>query len=1207
MKTKYANFRTIASLLAMAVGWLAIGVSTSNATIDYWYNIGPSPINTLDTNGNIISQDAGRVPAVAVDPSNADHWLAGSALGGIWETTDAGNTWNPRTDNQASMAMGAITFYPFNPSRVYAGTGEPNFRGDDYAGAGLLASLDGGTHWQMLNTNFAGTSFSHIVVAPSNFEDIVVSTVRGGGGVGEESSGMGNVPGAPPCGVYTSVNGGTDFTLALTGQATALVASPNNFSNQYAGLGEIYGDPTNGVYRTTNDWVSFQQMQGPWIQTNFTYISIPIATNIVINCTNTGNGNCETSPVITYSNIITGTNITAGGRVTMAIAPSDPNTLYVGVAETRFDYVAPLQGIWMTTNAWADNPDWTLLPYPSFPPADTDDISTPRFWYMFDLLVDPNDSTILYLAEFDLWRFKTNAWTQIDVVSNIVQVHLDNHALTWVPDGGGIYQLLVGNDGGVYISDPGVSGGAHWANKNTGLRITEFYKGAVDVTGANTLALGGAQDDFTSIFTGNPAWPVTFGGDGGDCTISATDPLNDWAVSFSTLTDNYTSPNTPDIRQSKNGGKDYNHGADAINNGLPFSYQFYVHFAKAPYNDDLVIAGTYQLWLCANFFSGIPSWSTNGPEMFGTNGLPMPISAMAFAPSDTRGLMYAYGTEDGQLLITANGGGTWNNLDPGNVLPGRYVSGMAFSPLDTNTLYVSFSGYDESTPGHPGHLFKTSNAFAATPVWTNVSPPVDLPNDCVALDPNIPGNVYVGADQGVWNSGDGGKTWTHYGPATGMPNVPVYDLQFTSGGQLKAFTHGRGAYIFSSINLPIVVFPVGAIFHPTPNCLTCPPDIMWINPGDLESISVPLENIVQVNTVDLQVTMLPTSSVSPVSGTQDYGAVAGQGATVSRTFQFIAGGGAGGPGVPAGSGNACGDTGQIVLQLQDQGVDLGQVTIPFRFGVPNHPLIEDFEEVPPPPPMLSPGWTSMPSGSAVPWSRTLNPPPNIEQVGGEDGFAQPAAQNTSVFVPDTPGVGQSYLTSPPFSVQTPEAQVYFREAFDVSNAYDGGILEVAIGSGPFQEILSAGGSFVKDGYNMTLKDNNPLGPRPGWSGNSGGWVPVLVNLPPTAAGQDVQLRWHFAGSRGMPNGAWFVDSVDVTEPVCLPAVSNPVIVNPALNGHNFTFGINTVSGRNYVIEYTTSLTGAAWQTLETLPGNNSLQTISIPISSNTLFFRFIVQ
>ena len=1200
MKTKYAKIRIIGPLLAVVAGWLGIGIWPCNATIDYWYNIGPSPINTVDTNGNVTEQDVGRVPAIAVDPSNSNHWLVGSALGGIWETFNSGNNWNPRTDSQASMSMGAIAFAPGNPSLVFGGTGEANFRGDDYAGAGLLVSQDGGTAWQMLNTNFAKTSFSHILVNPANSADLAVSTVRGGGGVGEESSGTGDVPGAPARGVFVSTNGGTNFTLTLTGEATALAANPTNFNEQYAGLGEIYGDPTNGIYRTTDGWQTFQQLQGPWIMTNYIYTNIPIATNTVINCTNTGNGNCETNIVITYTNYAIGSNIVLNGRVAMAISPSNPNTLYVGVAMTRFNYLAFLEGIWMTTNAWAPNPNWTELPYPL---TVIDDLSLPRFWYMFDLLVDPNNSTVLYLAEYDLWRYQSGAWSQIDLGAN--SVHPDNHVMAWVPAAVNTNRLLVGNDGGVYLSDVGVSGYG-WQNLNTGLRITEFYKGALDVTGPNELALGGAQDDFTSVFTGNPAWPVTMGGDGGDCTISATDPLNDWAVSFSTYSDDYSAPNNIDIRQTKNGGLDYNDGADDINNGLPFSYQFYVHFAKAPYNDDLLIAGTSQLWRCTNFFSGTtPFWYTNGPYMFGTNGLPMPISAMAFAPSDSRGQIYAYGTEDGQLLITANGGAQWNSLDPGNVLPGRYVSGLAFSPFDSNTLYVAFSGYDEGTPSQPGHLFKTSNALAAVPTWANVSPPADLPNNCVAIDPNNANSIYVGADAGVWNSANGGGSWFQYGPSSGMPNVPVYDLQFTDASKLTAFTHGRGAYILSTINIPILVFPVGALYHPTPNCLTCPPDIAYLNPGDVESVAIPLQNILPLNTVNLQVTMLPTSEISPISGTQDYGVVAGQGPTVSRTFTFIAGGGAAGGGRPGAGSSSCGDTVQVVLQLQDQGVNLGQVTIPFRLGVPSHPFVEDFEEVPPP--ALSPGWTTAINGSGVPWSTTYNLPPNMEGLGGEDDFGDEQPTNTSVFIPDSMGVGQSSLTSPPFSVATVQAQLYFREAFDVSNSFDGGILQIAIGSQPFQDIVMAGGSFAEDGYNMTLSDNNPLGPRPAWSGNSGGWLPVLVNLPPTAAGQTVQLRWLFSGSRGMTNGAWFIDSVDVTDPVCLPPVTNPIIINPEASGHLFSFSINTVAQRNYIIEYTTSLTSGTWQTLESLPGNGSIQTISVPIGSTPMYFRFVVQ
>lgn len=1189
MTTNLMNRRAVILRNCVAACFLATGFfAPAGLTVYQWYSIGPQPINTKlgfdqQTLGFDFEADSGRVPALAVDPSNSSHWLIGTAQGGVWETTNAGPFF-PRTDDQASLAVGAVAFAPGNPSIAYAGTGEANFRGDAYAGAGLMQSQDGGTHWQMINTNFAHTSFSHILVSPQNASNLVVSTTRGGAGVGEEAFGSNNIPGAPSRGVFVSTDGGNSFIQALTGEATALTANANNFADQYAGLGEIYGAPANGIYRTTNGWQSSQLIAGPWVSTNVIYTNYPIATNVI-----------QGTNIVVYTNYPIGTNISyPGGRVAMASSPSSPNVVYVGVASVRSNYLAPLWGIWETTNAWDTNPSWTQLP---FPPTEEDDISLPRFWYMFDLLVDPNDPGTLYLAEFNVWRYNsTTLWTSL-ADWDTAHVHPDHHVMAWVPKGGSSYSMLLGNDGGIYISDPGVSG--FWNSMNSALRITQFYKGAVDPTGVNMLALGGAQDNFTSEYNGGLPWAAVEGGDGGDCAISSADPLKSWAMSADTGTDDHFFPNAISMFRTLDGGNNISDAANEITDGLPFSTQFYVHFEKAPYNNDLVIAGTATLWRCANFFSGtIPTWSANSPTMTDAAGNPVPLSAMAFAPSDTTGNTYAYGVEDGRLRITSNAGGIWNDLDPAGVLPQRYPSGLAFSPIDTNTLYVTFSGLNASTPGSPGHLFKTSNAFSPVPTWTDVSPPVDLPNNCIAIDPNNPANIFVGTDIGVWG-GDGGGSWTQYGPSTGLPNVAVYDLRFNNNSQLTAFTHGRGAYILTKINIPIIV-GVKPPFHPIFGCLTCPPDIEFLNPGDEVTINMAVQNTLPVDTGDLQATLLPSAGITPITQTQDFGVVAGQGAAVSRAFTFIAGGTVGA------SPNMCGGTVQAVLQLQDNLTgSLGQVSFTFALGQPSHPLIEDFEEGPSPN-GLSPGWISGAVGTGAMWFNTTNPPPNMA-VSGEDDMQVPVT-NTSVAIPDPAGSGQSFLTSPPFVVTTSQAQLYFREAFFTSNTFDGGILEIAVGSGPFQEITQAGGSFVKDAYNTVLNDRNSLGPRAAWSGNSGGWLPVVVNLPPGAAGQTVQLRWHFGSVFGQPNGGWYIDSVLVTEPLCLPPVTNPAILNPAISNKVLTFTINTVTNRNFVIEYRTNLIQGVWQTFETLPGTGNPQIVGVPIGADSQrFYRFVVQ
>lgn len=129
-------------------------------------------------------------------------------------------------------------------------------------------------------------------------------------------------------------------------------------------------------------------------------------------------------------------------------------------------------------------------------------------------------------------------------------------------------------------------------------------------------------------------------------------------------------------------------------------------------------------------------------------------------------------------------------------MPNRAATDLAFDPTTANGLYVTLSGFDEGTPGQPGHVFKTTTALSGAPTWSNVSPPVDLPHNTMVVDPSDPAIVYVGTDLGVWTSGTAGSTWTHMGPETGMPNVAVFDLKSQQAThRFVAFTHGRGAFV----------------------------------------------------------------------------------------------------------------------------------------------------------------------------------------------------------------------------------------------------------------------------------------------------------------------------------------------------------------------------------------------------------------------------
>ncbi|MDQ3871944.1 MAG: hypothetical protein M3301_10080, partial [Chloroflexota bacterium] len=143
-----------------------------------WRSCGPGTVTDGQTYGATRINVSGRVSALAVDPANPAHVLAGAANGGVWESFDRGGSWRPRTDYQATLTVGALAFDPSSPSTVYCGTGEGDWW--SYLGAGILRSTNGGTTWTTLCTApFVGDGFYTLVVDPANGQRLFAGT-RGG-------------------------------------------------------------------------------------------------------------------------------------------------------------------------------------------------------------------------------------------------------------------------------------------------------------------------------------------------------------------------------------------------------------------------------------------------------------------------------------------------------------------------------------------------------------------------------------------------------------------------------------------------------------------------------------------------------------------------------------------------------------------------------------------------------------------------------------------------------------------------------------------------------------------------------------------------------------------------------------------------------------------------------------------------------------------
>lgn len=198
-----------------------------------WFRLGPSNIN-------------GRVKSVAMHPTNSDILYAGAANGGVWKSTNGGDSWTSNWKFQESLSIGAVAVAPSNGNVVYAATGEdtPNY-GPSYGGVGLFKSVDGGSTWFLLATPAeVGTSCNKIVVHPTNSRKVYVASDTGVHRADIEAAIT--IGGSPTI----------SWTNVLTGRATDLVIQHDHPAVLLAGI------HNQGVYKTTDAGDHWTRIEG---------------------------------------------------------------------------------------------------------------------------------------------------------------------------------------------------------------------------------------------------------------------------------------------------------------------------------------------------------------------------------------------------------------------------------------------------------------------------------------------------------------------------------------------------------------------------------------------------------------------------------------------------------------------------------------------------------------------------------------------------------------------------------------------------------------------------------------------------------------------------------------------------------------------------------------------------------------------------------
>ena len=602
---------------------------------------------------------SGRIADIAIHPDDDNIWYIAVGSGGVWKTTNAGVTWKPIFDDQASYSTGCITIDPNNPHNIWVGTGE-NVGGRHVGfGDGVYLSTDGGDSWKNMGLN-TSEHISKIIVHPENSNIVWVAAQGPLWSSGGER------------GLYKTTDGGTEWKKVLGGNewtgVTDLIIDPRNPDQLYAATWQRHrtvaalmgGGPDSGIHRSLDGGETWEKLS-------------------------TG---------------LPGSNM---GKIGICLSPQKPDIIYAAIELDR-----KKGGVYKSTDRGSS---WKKM-------SDAVSGATGPHYYQ-ELYASPHAFDRLYLMDVRI-QVSDNGGANFRRL-NESQKHSDNHAIAFKADDPDY--LLVGTDAGIYesfdlaenwkfhanlpltqyykvaVDDSKpfykIYGGTQDNGSHGGPSQTDAQQGIVNAHWYKTLFADGHQ---SAIEPGNPNITYAETQQGGLYRIDqitgeqvSIQPQAGAGESFERY--NWDAPilvsqhdpkrlyfASQRVWRSDNRGDEWN----AISDDLTLDQERIA----------LPIMGALQSW--------DNPWDIYAMSNYNT------ITSLAESPLNEN-ILYA-GTDDGIIQATMDGGATWSEIKVSKlsgVPKTAFVNDIKADLHDEHTVYVALDNhkYGDFTP----YLYKSTN------------------------------------------------------------------------------------------------------------------------------------------------------------------------------------------------------------------------------------------------------------------------------------------------------------------------------------------------------------------------------------------------------------------------------------------------------------------------------------------------------------------